>query len=166
MYGSKTNLSQYSHNCLPRVQHSIRIQHGFKIRYAWYCITANISVMIVYAYGMFGIAFAKVPQESQWILGLLSPYAKDISTKLLFKVSSKSAEPGSQGRYSIKLPIVHYITSKHAVFLAVIVGNVATPLTTYCILFFDFAKTIHSTLKIIRKKRNGENVEGKISSFL
>ena len=119
--------------------------------------------MIVYAYGMFGIAFAKVPQELQWILGLLSPYAKDFSTKILFKVSSKSADPGSQGRYSIKLPIVHYITSKHAVFLAVIVGNVATPLTTYCILFLDFAKTIYSTLKIIRKKRNGENAEGKIT---
>ena len=141
------------------MQHTIRAQHGFKTRYVWYIITTNVGFVIVIAYGAFGTAFAKVPQEYQWILGLLSPFAKDISTKLLLKVASKSAGP--QGRDIIKIPVVHYITTKHAIFLAIIVGNVSTPLTTYCILFLDFAKTVYTALKIIRRKKNGEDVEGK-----
>ena len=142
-----------------RVQPALREQQGFKIRYAWYFITANVGIAIVYGYGVLGILFAKVPQEFQWILGLLTPFAKDISSKLLFKVACKSNSTEEERR-SIKFPIAHYITTKHAVFLAVIVGNVSTPLTTYCILFLDFAKTIRATVKIIRRKRKGENVEG------
>ena len=105
--------------------------------------------------------FANVPQEYQWILGLLSPIAKDLSLKLLIKIVYKSAGLGSTGAKSCKFPVIHYITTKHAVFLAIVVGNVSTPLTTYCIIATDFAKTVYTALKIIRNKRRGKNVEGK-----
>ena len=85
-------------------------------------------------YGAFGNAFANVPQEYQWILGLLSPFAKDLSLKPLITIVYKSACLGSTGAKSCKFPVIHYITTKHAVFLAIVVGNVSTPLTTYCII--------------------------------
>ena len=85
-----------------RVQPALREQQGFKIRYAWYFITANVGIAIVYGYGVLGILFAKVPQEFQWILGLLTPFAKDISSKLLFKVACKSNSTEEERR-SIKI---------------------------------------------------------------
>ena len=124
--------------------------------------TLLVCIVIVYGYGVFGNAFANVPQEYQWILGLLSPLVKDISIALLFKVAYKSAEDGEQGRYFMKFSVIHNITTKHAVFLAILVGNVATPTTTYCIIFVDFAKALYSTLKIIHNKRNGRNIEGNL----
>ena len=106
--------------------------------------------------------FCQCSTRDQWILGLLSPLVKDISIAILFKVAYKSAEDGEQGRYFMKFSVIHNITTKHAVFLAILVGNVATPTTTYCIIFVDFAKALYSTLKIIHNKRNGRNIEGNL----
>ena len=110
-------------------------------------------ILVISGYGAFGNAFVNVPQEYQWILGLLSPFAKDLSLKPLIKIVYKSACLGSTGAKSCKFPVIHYITTKHAVFLAIVVGNVSTPLTTYCIIATDFAKTVYTALKIIRNKR-------------
>ena len=144
-----------------RLENEARQHSAIKVRYAWFWAKVGFIILVMTGYGAFGNAFANVPQEYQWILGLLSPIAKDLSLKLLIKIVYKSAGLGSTGAKSCKFPVIHYITTKHAVFLAIVVGNVSTPLTTYCIIATDFAKTVYTALKIIRNKRRGKNVEGK-----
>ena len=144
-----------------RIQSTARQEKTFKRRYAWCVIKVAMLLLIVWAYGMFGTAFANIPQEYQWILGLLSPFAKYICLKPLSEIVFKSAGEGSREKYAIRIPVMHYMTTKHAVFLAVIVGNVADTLTTYCIIATDFAITLFQALKIICNHRFGKSVEGK-----
>ena len=135
------------------------------MRYAWCMIKVAMLLIMVWAYGMFGTAFAIIPQGYQWILGLLSPFAKYICLKPLSEIVFKSAGEGSREKCSIKIPVIHYMTTKHAVFLAVIVGNVADTLTTYCIIATDFAITLFQALKIIYNHRFSRCVEGKSTLF-
>ena len=145
---------------LHRIESATRMRPDFKTRFLWCVNKAGMLLLIVWAYGTFGTAFANVPQEYQWILGLLSPLAKYIALKPLGEIVFKSAGEGSKEKYSIKISFKHYITTKHAVFLAVIVGNVATSLTTYCIIAIDFSITLCQALKVICKQ-NHENIQGK-----
>ena len=122
----------------------------------------GVIVASVWGYAFFGSAFATIPQEYQWILGLVSPFMKDLFSKLLLKVCYKSAGEGSNGKHSIQFPCLHYMTTKHAVFLAIIVGGVSTPVTTYCIIATDYAANLYKGLKIIydNKYKNCNKSEG------
>ena len=42
--------------------------------------------------------------------------------------------------------------------MAVIVGGVATPVTSYCIMAIDFCKAMQKGMKIIKKFRNDPNM--------
>ena len=123
-----------------------------------------VILIVVWLYAFFGTTFVKVPQEYQWLLALFSPFVRDICTKLMLEVAYGSAGKDSRGKYSVKFPVVQYVASKHAVFLAVIVGGVATPESSYIIMATDFAKTIYSGGKIIymAKNSNGNDNQGNI----
>ena len=93
-----------------------------------------------------GAAFASVPLEYQWILGLCLPLIRTIFVKALIFVSSKSA--GGQNSRSMIISCTHYMESNHAIFVAIILGNV-TPTTVYCIIGIDFVINIYHALKIV-----------------
>ena len=141
---------------------------GFKKRYAWHFSQILALLLVLWGYAIFGTAFVKVPPNYQWILALLSPFVRDLAAKLMLAVAYKSAGNENVGTYSVKFPALHYVTTKHTVFLAIIVGGVATPATSFCIMATDFAKTLHSTWKIIRKCKNDpdSDIEGKIFLIL
>ena len=83
--------------------------------------------MFVWGYGVFGSVFTNAPPQYQWILAFVAPFVQDLFSKMLYKVACKSAGEGSQTNKSIKFLVQHYVISKHTVFMAVIVGGVATP---------------------------------------
>ena len=87
---------------------------------------------------------------------------REINFNLLYYVTGKAAgsEVGSSGK-SVKILTQHYAYAKHAVFLAVIVGGVATPTTNYCIAAIDLIEAIIDCLKIIWKYNKGQEVGGK-----
>ena len=104
--------------------------------------------------------FASVPKDYQWIIGLLSPLAETISYYILRKASEKPSGSNGKKKSSVKLRLLHYTITKHEVFLAVIVGNIATTLTTYTLIAMDFAIMTFKAWKIIRYKKKGKNVNG------
>ena len=93
-------------------------------------------------------------------MGLLTPIPREIFAKLLLKVIYKAAGNGSQENKWIEFLTQHYLLTKHAVFLAVIVGGVATPATNYCIVAVDFAEAMIDGLKVIRKYNQGQDIKG------
>lgn len=117
-------------------------------------------IFIAWEYDTLATVFTNVPKDYQWILGFLHPYVMKFSAKLATKVALKAAGKESKRSSSIKRLVQHFITAKHAVFLSIIVGNVATPLTKYCIFANDFGRIIYAGLKIVRNKNKGQNVEG------
>ena len=134
----------------------------YKKRYAWHFLQNFIVVFgVIGGYGIFISMFVKVPRENQWILALISPFVRDFSSKLVVGCVHKAAGPGSQANEWIKYPPMHFVVTKHAVSLAVIVGGVSTPESSYIIMAADFGKAMYSALIIIRNHRKGKNVEGR-----
>ena len=131
-------------------------------RYGWYFATMWAWIATGYLYAFYGSAFATVPKEYQWILGLLNPLVKDFSIAFLSSIAKKSTKgEGEHERYFTKFSVIHSCVTNHAVFLTIIVGNVSTPLTTNCIIFVDFALAFYSAFKIFLNKRKGKDVEGR-----
>ena len=120
-----------------------------------------VLIFLVWVYGVYGSAFVKAPSEYQWILGMISPLVKEVFAMLLFKAAFKAAGENQQKKESIKLLTQHYAYAKHAVFLAVMVGGVATSITNYCIIAIDFVEVIFDGLRIVWKYKTNPDVESK-----
>ena len=138
-------------------------------RYAYYW--SLIVALIIHSlwYSIYGSLFVKVPQDYQWILALFHIYVRDLFSKFILEVAHRSAGKEARGKMSIKFLAGHYISTKHALFLGAIVGGVATPASSLCIMGTDFAKAMLSGYRIIKKHKKGDQIEGKqiaLFSFL
>ena len=54
---------------------------------------------------------------------------------------------------STNLLVQHYLSTKHAIFLAIIVGGLATPSTNYFIVAIDTVFAVFDGWKVVRKYR-------------
>ena len=100
-----------------------------------------------------------IPQEYQWVLGLLTPLPKMLLINLYLRICSKAY--GSITR-SVKITVVHCLQIQHALFLVIAMGYIATPATSYVILITDFILNFYEALKIIYKlkySKKGYSVE-------
>ena len=109
----------------------------------------GVLLLAAWGYSLLGTGFAFVPKDYQWILGIFSPLAREFYVWLSLEVSFKAAGPGSRGKESIVFPCKHYMEVRHASFLAIMLGGVATQATTYCVIGMDFALNIYHGLKIV-----------------
>ena len=141
-----------------------RSEAGIKIRFAWHAIgQISFLLFIIWGYLTLGSAFVQVPKDYQWVLAICCPMVKMFFSSFLLKVVGKAAGKDHASKRSVKLLVSHFVSTKHAVFLAIMVGGVATPMTSVCIMATDFAKTLFDTYKIIKKyNQNNQNVEGTI----
>ena len=123
----------------------------------------GVAFGVNWAYLVLGIAFSTISNEYQWILALLSPLVREfwlwISPKGAFKASGENT-------IAAKYLCQHFVETKHAVFLAVILGGVATPETTYCILALDSLINLYHAVKIAIKSKNGSLTKEKGAQFL
>ena len=146
-----------------RISSSILDDPGFKKRYAWYVTEILVLLFGVWGYGILGSAFVNASLEYQWILAFVCPLIRELNFKLLYHVTSKAAgkeEASITSRSSIRILTQHYAYAKHAVFLAVTVGGVATPTTNYCIAGIDFLEAMFDCFKIIKKHNKNQETEG------
>ena len=109
----------------------------------------------VWGYVFLGIAFSNVPLAYQWMLALITPIFREFWTWISPKVCFKAAGTGPEENSGIKLLPRHYMETKHAVFLAVILGGVATPESTYCILALDTLINLYQSVKIAIQSKQG-----------
>ena len=122
----------------------------FRKRYAWFFLTQLTGLLIAILYQIWTTAFIKVPQEYQWVLGLLTPIiVKDIFVWALDTLSSKAT--GQNKTHATNLSCVHYIESKHAIFVSIMMGSILTELTQWIIIGMDFVMNLYTGLKIVYK---------------
>ena len=55
------------------------------------------------------------------------------------------------------LTCVHYMETRHALFLAIMVGSISTETTTYVILGITTAQNVYKCISIIRKAKKNED---------
>ena len=107
-------------------------------------------VLVIYQFLAF--PFKIIPQDFQWILGLLTPLPKILIIKLFLKICSKAT--GSI-TYSAKVTVVHCLQLQHALFLVVTMGFTATDATSYVICIMDFLMNLYDGLSIVKKSKKG-----------
>ena len=101
-----------------------------------------------------GSVFLEAPADNQWILVILATFAKEIFIKILLKITTKAA--GSEENHlgkSTNILVLHFLSTKHAIFLSIIVGGLATPVTNYCIVAIDTVQAMLDGWKVVRKYR-------------
>ena len=117
---------------------------------------------ITWGYILMVVAFSSIPIEYQWMLALASPLMREFWVKFSTKACQK-ASGGSGSNHGItKCLGQHYAKTKHAVFLAVILGGVATPETTYCLVGMDLMINTYKSIQIVRNGQNGNKGKFKI----
>ena len=136
-------------------------QFDIKFRYAWFLGRYFVIFLIFWGYQILGYAFVNFPKNYQWILAFFTPFARICFSKALQFVIQKAYGEGCPKEKWIQFLLIHYVTTRHTIFLAVIVGGVSTSETSYCIMAIDFAKVIQSGWNIIQKYKYDHNVEGK-----
>ena len=140
----------------------VRTDSHFKKRFGFYFVAQCLRPITAWLYGFLGTAFLKVPIEYQWIIGIFTPLVRELFVWTLLEVSYKASgisnharliqgNHGSHSKYpkKLKLSCIHYMGSRHALFLAVVMGSVATSATTNVIIALDFFINVYLGMKII-----------------
>ena len=115
-------------------------------------------------YIFFGSFFASISRSYQWLLALAIPFVEFAVSYVVMKIAYQSAEPSISGRRSMMLTCTHNLAIRFEVFLAIIVGSFATPLSTNIIIAVEYAKVIYSAIKIIYQYKHSNvemNLEGR-----
>ena len=140
----------------------VRSDSHFKKRFGFYFVAQCLRPITAWLYGFLGTAFLKAPKEYQWIIAIFTPLVREIFVWTLLEVSYRASgisnltrliqgTHGSHSKYpqKLKLSCIHYMGSRHALFLAVVMGSVATSATTNVIIALDFAINVYLALNII-----------------
>ena len=113
---------------------------NIKKKYFWFVFACCAFIaFMTYGYSFLGFAFALFPRDYQWILGLLSPLAREFYIWGLRYFVSKGLVDGSVDDYKTRLSTSYYMETRHAIFLAIILGSIATPITCYCVIGIKIA---------------------------
>ena len=148
----------------PRIRKTASTDLNFKRKYGYWTLKIILNGFIYWIYSeLLVIPFITIPQDFQWILGLLTPFPKMLFIKLYLKICSKAH--GSVPR-SVKVSVVHNLELQHALFLVLTMGFTANTTTTYTILGLQLLISLYNGLNIIyklkySKKGNSEN-EGRL----
>ena len=136
------------------------INKDFQKRFVYF-VSILIGVLIISSWGYVGVgnAFGRTPREYQWIVGLLTPLVVEFNVWFLRKVSRlASGENLSPSKIrNIMLTCLHYMETRHALFLAIMVGSISTDTTTYVILGITTAQNVYKCISIIRKAKKNED---------
>ena len=146
---------------IPKLERKIP---GTLKRYVWVVITLLSEFLAVFGYGVFTTVLVTMPKEYQWIVAAIgSPVICDFNVWILTTFCYKAS--GEQEFDTVKLSTRHQMESRHALFLTIMVGSVATDATVYVVVGADFLINIYTGLKIVyllkySSKENAAN-EGK-----
>ena len=133
-------------------------------RLLWFIMLLNQLVFASWTYIFFGYLFANISLDYQWILALAIPFVEFAVNYIALKIGYQSAESSISGRRSMMMTCTHNLTIRIEVFLAVVIGSFATPLSTNIIIVVEYVKVIYSTIKIIYQYKHSNvemNLEGR-----
>ena len=121
-----------------------------------------------FTYAAYGIGFAIVPSEYQWMLGLASPLLRELFIILFCKAGyNASGDDFKKGDFNVRYSATQCAEIRHCVTMALIIGGAATELTAYLILALDFAINLFRCFMIIRKARSGaDSSDGKYGNVI
>ena len=97
-------------------------------------------------YGFLATPFEIIPQDFQWMLGLLTPLPKMLLINLYLKICSKEHESIPR---SVKVSVVHNAQIIHALSMVIWMGFVTNRTTSYTILGIKLFISMYKGFEII-----------------
>ena len=138
----------------------LRMEPGIRERIRSYFLYCLWSVTYGFQVQALQIIFDKIPIENQWIMAIILPLWREMNVW----VKSKLLEGATD--YNLTVPIVPKLTATlganldHAFFVAMLVANSTTLVTTYAILAVDFILNLHMSYQIIKFHRKIVSSDG------
>ena len=129
----------------------MRKDEAFYKRFKSFMVSAGIFCSLGIQYGFIKNILLTVPSEYQWIVALFLPLVRQVNVWAVFKFASKSTN-GDIG--SLRITCNYDVGLAHSMYLTILVGSIATNLTTAVILSLDFLINIYIIIKIISRKKN------------
>ena len=122
--------------------------HAYFLYYMWCGITSI-------QYNSTSLMFAKLPTDIQWVAALFLLLLREVNTWVLQKLMVKAVKEHSNDAQEMdaKMAALIYINCQHSFYVAIAIGNTATPATTYILLFGDFMLNMYSSCKIMQLHR-------------
>ena len=112
-----------------------------------YCILlAYVVSLIEISYKIYAELFIIVPKKYQWTIAIILFFARDandwICSKIIRKISGFDD-------ISSKMIAIHFASARHALFISLVIGRIASTETSYFLLGTDFLANVYLCLRII-----------------
>ena len=127
-----------------------------KIRsYLFYCLWLSLNCIEKVGLTM---VFMVLPTNTQALMAIILPITREFHFWVLGMLRMQST--GTENREAKVLTDIE-VNCNYSLFVAIILGTVATEVTSYCILFLEFILNLYSCYKIIKlgKKIDSSNSE-------
>jgi len=99
------------------------------------------------------IMFDKIPIVIQWIMAIIFPLVRELNLWILSKLLEKSANYNSTIGLVPKLTATVAVNIVHAFFVAMMLANSSTEITSYAILAVEFILNLYASYQIIKLHR-------------
>ena len=114
-----------------------------------YCL----GLFYVWVYSTLATELSRIQPEYQWILILVVPVVREVSVWTFHKASHNAAGES----LPTKMTLNCYYETRYVVFVAIFLGSIATPESSYTLIAADFLTNLYRGLMIVKKSKAGEN---------
>lgn len=126
-----------------------------KFKYFIFSIWVNMFITVIYSF--YTKVFVSMPVDYQWIAAITLIPLREFNLWLQKNVCYKAA---GERDTSIAITCGHNINNRHCFFILVVLGTVATDLTSYVILIVASGVNLYLGLRIVwTKYKNGFNAD-------
>ena len=108
------------------------------------------TVVITLQFSALRKLFVKISPHLQWITAIVLPLLRYLNEKLMNLLGRRAA--GAE-KLHVKANFSISMNVYSSMFIAIAIGSLTTPLTSYCILGVDFLLNLYSCISIIRTHR-------------
>lgn len=139
-----------------RMPNDERNDKNFQKRFAYFVASGTLDLITMWVYIFFLNAFLDIEKKYQPILGLVSPVIKYVFIRALLPLAYKAA--GSDKLEHVKIECYNYTEARYAIFFATIMGCVASPVTSWCVMGVNYTLAVYDGLRIVfRFKKEGHS---------
>ena len=100
------------------------------------------------------VMFSVFPTEFQWVLAFMIPLMREFNIQILYRIMIESSNVKLNNAKDGKSCGFVGVNAFTALYVSILLGQTATPVTSILILSIDFILNIHSGLKIVNLDRS------------
>ena len=123
-------------------RNNVTIKHRLQ-----YCILmAYVASFIEISYKLYAELFIFVPQNYQWSIAIILLLAREVNNWVFSKIVRKIS---GFDDISSDMIATHFASARHALFISLVIGRLATNETSYFLLGIDFLANVYLCIRVI-----------------